>query len=236
VISRKLLLALTMAVTLVGCGGGDDSTSAVAPETVSAAMQAQAQAPLPERQSAASAADAATQMLDFAEGRFPQYFPTHTANSVLGPLVFRYYPQTEIYLGVGVGSGGGVVAGNVYVMGGLFGARPIDVGPLTNFITPIDSGVVTNKTLLITGTVSFPGQSVAIPETRIEDVPQPASQAEFCGDLMTNDTYAQIFEQYEGTLTLKSCSFSGNTGSISAEITSPSLPFPVSFVANYTFE
>jgi len=239
VISKKFLIALVTAATLAGCGGGEDSNTALSPETVSVTMQSQAQSQssLPARQDAVSPEAAANQMLDFAESTFPQFFPTRTANSVLGPLVFRYYPQTQIYLGVGVSGGGGVVAGNVYVMGGLFGSRPIDVGPLTNFITPT-AAVVTptlgDKNLIITVNVSGVSQTI-----NVGNMPMPTTQAEFCDGLAADTTFSGIGAGAGagGQMVINSCSFSGNSGQIAATltITSP-YPFTMPYSITYTYQ
>ena len=36
----------------------------------------------------------ATALFDWAERAFPQFFPSHRANSLFDPYTFRYYPET----------------------------------------------------------------------------------------------------------------------------------------------
>lgn len=73
---------------------------------------------------------AADQLMNFAERAYPQYFPSHEASLDLPPYRYRFYSGTGVYLGV--------AGGMVYVIGGAFGAAPSAVGPLTNYITPVD--------------------------------------------------------------------------------------------------
>ena len=121
---KTLLWTLAVAIAaLAGCGGGT--------ETVGRAMQlAAAQSVAPEQ--------AASQLMDFAEAVFPQYFPGHPATNASDPFQYRFYPATGIYLGV-TGTGGSADSMSVYVLGGPFGTSPLYVGPLSVFITPVDS-------------------------------------------------------------------------------------------------
>lgn len=84
--------------------------------------------------------EAARQLLNFAESRYPEYFPSPQASQSLAPFVYRHYPQTGVYVGVVVTPGLGYEHLGVYVMGGPFGAQPQLVGPLAAFITPVNPG------------------------------------------------------------------------------------------------
>jgi hypothetical protein len=120
-----------MAAMLTGCGGGGTADSAATP---AAAM---ATPPQPHAMSAAAItpAQAADQLMDFAEGAFPQYFPGHKPTQTFQGFVFRFYPETGMYLGVVVTASPGYQLGGVYVMGGSFGSTPTYVGPGTTFAT-----------------------------------------------------------------------------------------------------
>jgi len=74
--------------------------------------------------------DAATQLMDYGERVFPQYFPKHAQNQSIAPYLVRYYPQTGIYLGVN--------DGKVYVLGGPWPDITY-VGDLSGFISPVRS-------------------------------------------------------------------------------------------------
>lgn len=110
------------------------------PQAVAAALRSTS-ADAPARRGLASSGpvapeEAALQLLDFAEVAYPAYFPSRQPTQVSSPFVFRYYPQTGIYLGIVVTSGLGYEYLGVYALGGPFGANPVWIGPLTQFITP----------------------------------------------------------------------------------------------------
>ena len=142
---NKHLIALAAAAFLAGCGGGSDdatsttSTPAAAAAQMRSAMAAQAQTQV-RVAAAVSPAQAAEQLLDFAEATFPNFFPVHQATGTFDPFLFRYYPQTGIYVGVVVKANMGYTLDGVYVMGGPFGDSPVYVGQLSAFITPVDPG------------------------------------------------------------------------------------------------
>lgn len=133
---RNLNWAATAAVAaglLAGCGGSGPESGAVpsAAATAGPAAAAEAaEAPQPRLRAQALPTDPAllaeiTELLDFAERSFPEFFPTHEANQTFDPYVFRFYPRTGIYLGVDGRA--------VRVLGGPFGDLPHDVGTLDDF-------------------------------------------------------------------------------------------------------
>jgi len=144
----QLTLAVLLALGLSACGGGAESFAADAP--AGAAPQARALAvPRAAAANATAAATAATaaavvdateaarQLMDFAEASLPGYFPPHPATQSAAPFTFRYYPDTGIYLGVVTAAGGGFPENGIYVMGGEFGAAPVPVGQVSDYITPV---------------------------------------------------------------------------------------------------
>ena len=66
--------------------------------------------------------------MDFAEVRFPEYFPGHPITESAQGYLYRHYAGTGIYLGVR--------EAQVYVLGGAFGAEALAVGPVNQYITP----------------------------------------------------------------------------------------------------
>jgi murein DD-endopeptidase MepM/ murein hydrolase activator NlpD len=67
----------------------------------------------------------ATALLNWAEGAYPQLFPRGPTNQTASPYIFRYYPQTNTYLGV---------AGDVVqVLGPVSGNAVVTVGKLADF-------------------------------------------------------------------------------------------------------
>lgn len=142
---NKHLIALAAAALVAGCGGGSDDTTSTASTPAAAAAQMRtamaAQAQTQVKVSAAvSPAQAAEQLLNFAESTFPNFFPVHQATGTFDPFLFRFYPQTGIYVGVVVKANMGYTMDGVYVMGGPFGDSPVYVGQLSSFITPVDPG------------------------------------------------------------------------------------------------
>lgn len=135
-IARKHLLALAIAALVAGCGGGDTAESPAVPSLSNSALHAPAGA-----LAAVSPQEAARQLMDFAEGVLSGIFPGHPTTGSLGPFSFRAYPG-GIFLGVVVAENPVYTFEGVYVVGILGGtlAHPAFVGPLTNFIMPVDPG------------------------------------------------------------------------------------------------
>lgn len=153
----RLLAALSLiaAAMLVACGGSDDDAASVsvslsAPPAAASATAvdpaAEVVSGLRRRALALQAAgvppsEAARQLMDHAETVYPQHFPGHAATAQSAPFDYRHYPATQVYLGVAVAGGSPYTENGVYVMGGSFGAAPLYVGQLTDFITPVDKRI-----------------------------------------------------------------------------------------------
>lgn len=136
-IAAKKLPTLALMALLAGCGGGDvEFTRTSTGITISSLRGAGPASPL-----AVTRESAAEQLLDAAEARYPDLFPSHQPTQSFAPFLYRYYPQTGIHVGVVV-SVGGYPLDAVYVAGGPFGtiAQPTYVGMLTDFITPVEPG------------------------------------------------------------------------------------------------
>ncbi|MFO1327017.1 MAG: hypothetical protein U1F56_06640 [Rubrivivax sp.] len=118
-------LAVVLALGLGGCGGADPDASVGAKSSAPAAgasarLRTQALPTDPALLAEIS------ELMDFAERSFPQYFPSREPNQTLDPYVFRHYPATDVYLGVDGRA--------IRVLGGPFGnAAPTDVGTLDDY-------------------------------------------------------------------------------------------------------
>ena len=130
---RPFLTTLCLAATLAACGGSGEP-SARAPASTPSSQRA----PAPAAALPAVGTSLADQLLDFAQTRFPQYFPQQQATLSLAPFAYRFYPATGAYLGVVVDANRGYPMNGVYVMGGSFGPTPLYVGQLNDFITPVE--------------------------------------------------------------------------------------------------
>jgi len=123
-----LSAALAAAAALAACGGGSAGLDDPLARRAEASVQRHilgvgaSAAPLDFTQ-----IPTATQLMDWAELAYPQYFPTHEADLSSAPYVYRYYPGTGNYVGV--------ADGMVYVLGPVAGSSsvPAAVGALTDF-------------------------------------------------------------------------------------------------------
>ncbi|WP_395704217.1 hypothetical protein [Aquabacterium sp.] len=152
----SLIACTAAAVLLAACGGGTEpvaeapaasrpATLAAAPSAAPSAAVRQLRHALATHARSAAAApsreQAAEQLFAYAQSSvFAGYFPGNPATQSLPPFRYRYYAATGVYLGVVVSADPGYALDGVYVMGGPFGDSPVYVGPLSQFITPVDPG------------------------------------------------------------------------------------------------
>ncbi|MBI5277684.1 MAG: VCBS repeat-containing protein [Burkholderiales bacterium] len=144
---RVLALLAVASCLLTACGGGSDASpsagapahshAGATPQQSLAALRTQSR--LLAASNAVAPQTAAQQLMDYGESQYPQYFPGHKPAGAVDSFVYRYYPETGIYLGVVVTAGGPFEYLGVYVMGGVFGNSPAYIGPLSFIITPVDS-------------------------------------------------------------------------------------------------
>lgn len=116
------------------------SLGSAAPAHAAPPVPALAQAAAAARASTAitvEATEAARQVMNFAEVSFPNWFPPGAATQFAAPFSFRHYPETGLYLGVVTQAGTAFAANDIYVMGGEFGAAPVRVGRIDDFISPV---------------------------------------------------------------------------------------------------
>ena len=106
---------LLVCLLLSACGGGSGES-----EAPSAPLRGQPRASV----AFPMAPDAGT-LMDWAESRYPTFFPGPQSNASLSPYLYRYYPATGNYLGV---------AGNeVFVHGPVSNGTILPVGRLADF-------------------------------------------------------------------------------------------------------
>lgn len=140
----KLRVWVWVALTLTGgCGGGDSDGSTATVTRVTAAQLRTTLGTQLRVAATASPAQAAEQLLDYAETTFPTLFPSRQATATLDPFLYRYHPQTGVYVGVVVKANMGYMLDGVYVMGGPFGDAPVYVGQIGRFIAPVNPGAGT---------------------------------------------------------------------------------------------
>lgn len=121
---------LGSAILLAACGGGD---APAPPAAFFALDRAETRRSVLGVSAAAPAASAASvgpeptpsQLMAWAERRYPQWFPGPVPDLHASPYVYRHYLSTQNYLGV--------AAGDVYVLGPLTGGQLTRVGSLADF-------------------------------------------------------------------------------------------------------
>ena len=131
----KYMVALAVAALISACGGGSEPAP-VTPQLAMQAVKAHA-AVIRKQQPNKTTEEYAEDLMAFAEENFPQYFPPGPATSTLAPFQYRYYSQTNSYLGVTMFAAGPFAGESVYIVGDPFGnslANPINVGPMSKFI------------------------------------------------------------------------------------------------------
>jgi alpha-tubulin suppressor-like RCC1 family protein len=192
---RILVTSLVIGAGLAGCGGGtsDDEArgSAQARQQIASAVERapRAVAAAAGRGAAAAAVTVdpallATQLFDFAEANFPQFFPSHRPDMDAPGWRYRHYPETGTYV---------VVAeGRVYVMGGPLGPDVTYVGLAHDLLNPPPNAVAavttpaTGKTAWNIATAAqftltdTAGMAVAGPFTCTSDAPVEIEVAADC--------------------------------------------------------
>jgi len=73
----------------------------------------------------ASPAITIEQLMDWAERKYPDLFPGHSSTMMAAPYLYRYYPQTQNYIGVD--------GQDVYVLGPISGNSLLGVGSMSGF-------------------------------------------------------------------------------------------------------
>jgi hypothetical protein len=119
------MLLQAAVLALVACGGGSDTDTASTDGRKSPTAAARVGKFRPVD---------ATALMDWAEINYPQFFPTHEENKTLDPYIYRYYPDTENYLGL--------AGDDIYVLGPVSGKVLLKVGTVADFacrVYPIDN-------------------------------------------------------------------------------------------------
>ncbi len=128
-------LALAASLALSACGGGDEAPAEPAPRIhrngLSPSAAAAADSSIPP-------AEAARQLMNFGEQMFPAWFPGHPSTQTFGPYQYRYYAESGNYLAV--------ANGQVFVTGTSFGPALLEVGPITQFYSPVPGGTASVTT------------------------------------------------------------------------------------------
>lgn len=139
---RALIAVLAVATVLsTGCGGGSSEHPLLAaPKGSGADLNPQAsalRAALQPRSPARADAGAgvaeplpAEQVLDWAESQYPSLFPSREDTQTLAPYQYRYYPGTDLYIGI--------ADGIVYLLGKDYtGGRVAPVAAVADFAARI---------------------------------------------------------------------------------------------------
>lgn len=120
--ARALAGAAMLVAMLAACGGHSSAPDA----DVAQGLRARAGSGGGSTAAAASVQEAGA-FLDWAEARFPDFFPGPAGTNLAPGLSFRFYPETGNYTGVTDADAG------VYVLGPATGNQPVRVGTLDDF-------------------------------------------------------------------------------------------------------
>ncbi len=94
----------------------------------------------------ATTLDDTDKVLNWAESFYPQYFPTHQTTQSVEPWLYRYYPETDVYVGTNTNDN------SVYVLGGPWGnTSPKYIDGLSNLqeVAQSGGGILTSELLSI---------------------------------------------------------------------------------------
>lgn len=136
--TSRAILAMLLGCCLWSCGGGDAGPPTREALAAARALSGNAEvsgvdASIFTRRRALAAQTSAVAPNDtealfaLAESSYRQYFPSHQSNQTFGGYLYRYYPETGIYLGIDDDA-------RVYVLGGVFGPDVLFVGTISKFV------------------------------------------------------------------------------------------------------
>lgn len=192
---KKLIataIATALAAAMSACGGGDDDRAIDAFESAATAGTANATA-TPQRMRALAVpagADAqlnAERLMDYGEEHYKDLFPSAETTRSVGGWVYRYYPQTGVYLAV--------IDWRVYVLGGSIGPEVLDVGAVSDYITitsPTNQAPTVSLTLALLP--AKPTQTLVLTATAADADGTVAKVEYFNGDTKLGETRAEPHE------------------------------------------
>ena len=122
-------LALSSLAWLAACGGAEEPAAPL-PEGFANRQQAPTRrvlggTTLTATASTINSVPTGTELMDWAERAYPQFFPGHQADISADPYLYRFYPATGNYVGVA-----GV---DVYILGPVAGGSLLRVGAIGDF-------------------------------------------------------------------------------------------------------
>lgn len=101
----------------------------------------------------ASTLEDSDKVFDWAENFYPGIFPSHQTTQSSEPWLYRYYPETGIYVGTNTNDSG------IYVLGGPWGLlNPTYIDSLTSLLKVAESGGSTTSELSSITLPGFPHQ------------------------------------------------------------------------------
>lgn len=98
-----------------------------------------------------------TALMNWAESRYPEFFPSKQSDISIPEYIYRYYPETGNYLGVARGSS----AGDIYVLGPMANGVLTKVGAISDYPCTRFAGIcvlpVNDFSQGLTTAKAFPG-------------------------------------------------------------------------------
>lgn len=137
---RNILLLLTVPLLFAGCGGGESSAELKGSGAPLLLATRGTEADLgPESTDFRSAKSVSVykkelitvdQLFNWAEFKFPELFPSNQTTKILPPYQYRYYPETDLYVGV--------AGGEVFLLGTTqTGGSIVSVGFVANYTAEV---------------------------------------------------------------------------------------------------
>lgn len=157
------LMAVALSCLLVACGGGnpsDEPNVFLQPHPVATGAGPLSDMAVPTPRQAAIRTPDAYNFLNWAESAYPNFFPSAQSNKTIDVWTYRYYSQTDIYLGTNTN---GDVLGLVGKGGGAYDSVPL--GKISDFscsVYPTDCAITGASDLISTGSslASYPSGTV----------------------------------------------------------------------------
>lgn len=162
-------IAVAAAFLISSCGGGAQGPAESGLAEASPTRLGPAALPFaadPKRRAEAVRTVSATALFDWAEKTYPAYFPSHQANQSLPPYVYRYYPQSENYLGLD--------GDTVVVLGPISNGAILSVGKVADFACLVSPEVCNTAPVASAGQAQsvLVGAIVTLDATQSTDVDQ----------------------------------------------------------------
>jgi hypothetical protein len=170
----RMLLQILAVFVISGCGGGSSgvtsptskSSTLLTAETgnTSNLSAAAAQLQLTTKSTTPATAEITIdQLFDWAERTYPSLFPTHQTTQFSSPYFYRYYPETDLH--VGIANEGVYLLGTIYTEGKI-----VHVGKIADYAEAVLASITPPIPLKVYPTSYENKNSISTDETQLPSV------------------------------------------------------------------